>query len=154
MNHLHIINRHHLFPFRTFMSCQPLSYRHNTPPFQTTLIVLSLVSPHGMHSTCHYFVHVTMGKRTLLFIGTNCKFNCKRRTQNNGHLSCCNNTSLISVLTCLHLYIFFFVQPIFYFFIRTCLRATSHTSQEPWPWNCESPKESVQRQFQVTPKIM
>ena len=43
MNHLHIINRHHLFPFRTFMSCQPLSYRHNTPPFQTTLIVLSLV---------------------------------------------------------------------------------------------------------------
>ena len=24
-------------------------------------------------------------------------------------------------------------------------RATSHTSQEPWPWNCESPKESVQK---------
>ena len=23
--------------------------------------------------------------------------------------------------------------------------ATSHASQEPWPWNCESPKESVQR---------
>jgi hypothetical protein len=30
------------------------------------------------------------------------------------------------------------------------LRATSHTSQEPWPWNCESPKESVQRPSQVT----
>jgi hypothetical protein len=25
----------------------------------------------------------------------------------------------------------------------TLTRATSHTSQEPWPWNCESPKESV-----------
>jgi hypothetical protein len=25
------------------------------------------------------------------------------------------------------------------------VRATSHTSQEPWPWNCESPKQSVQR---------
>jgi hypothetical protein len=22
------------------------------------------------------------------------------------------------------------------------VRATSHTSQEPWPWNCESPKEN------------
>ena len=25
------------------------------------------------------------------------------------------------------------------------VRATSHTSQEPWPWNCESLKASVQR---------
>ena len=25
------------------------------------------------------------------------------------------------------------------------LEATSHTSQELWPWDCESPKESVQR---------
>ena len=24
-------------------------------------------------------------------------------------------------------------------------KVTSHTSREPWPWNCESPKESVQR---------
>ena len=30
----------------------------------------------------------------------------------------------------------------------TSLRATSHMSQEPWPWNCESPKESVQRPSQ------
>jgi hypothetical protein len=34
------------------------------------------------------------------------------------------------------------------------LGATSHTSQEPWPWNCESPKESVQRPSQDTSKIM
>ena len=34
------------------------------------------------------------------------------------------------------------------------LRATSHTSQEPWPWNCESPKESVQRPSQHTSKLM
>ena len=26
----------------------------------------------------------------------------------------------------------------------TPVRATSHMSQEPWPWNCKSPKESVQ----------
>ena len=25
------------------------------------------------------------------------------------------------------------------------MRATSHTSQEPWPWNFESPKETVQK---------
>jgi hypothetical protein len=25
------------------------------------------------------------------------------------------------------------------------LRATSHTSQEPWPWNCESPKEKCSK---------
>ena len=24
-------------------------------------------------------------------------------------------------------------------------RPTSHTSREPWPWNCESPRESVQK---------
>ena len=24
---------------------------------------------------------------------------------------------------------------------------TSYTTQEPWPWNCESPKESAQRDF-------
>jgi hypothetical protein len=34
------------------------------------------------------------------------------------------------------------------------LRATWHTSQEPWPWNCESPKESVQRPSQHTSKII
>ena len=34
------------------------------------------------------------------------------------------------------------------------LRATSHTSQEPWPWKSESPKESVQRLSQVTSKTM
>jgi hypothetical protein len=33
-------------------------------------------------------------------------------------------------------------------------RATSHTSQEPWPWDCESPKGSVQRPSQHTSKIM
>ena len=31
-------------------------------------------------------------------------------------------------------------------------RATSHMSQEPWPWNCESPKESVQRSSKTPPK--
>ena len=35
-----------------------------------------------------------------------------------------------------------------------CLRATSHTSQEPWPWKCESPKKSVQRLSQDTSNIM
>ena len=34
------------------------------------------------------------------------------------------------------------------------LRATSHTCQELWPWNCESPKESVQKQSQHTSKLM
>ena len=34
------------------------------------------------------------------------------------------------------------------------LRATSHTSQEPWPWNCESWNESVQRPSQHASKIM
>ena len=29
-----------------------------------------------------------------------------------------------------------------------------HTSQELWPWNCESPKESVQKSSQPTSKIM
>ena len=33
------------------------------------------------------------------------------------------------------------------------LRATSHTSYEPWPWNCDNPKESVQRPSQRTSKI-
>ena len=33
------------------------------------------------------------------------------------------------------------------------IRATSHTSQEPWPWNYESPKESAQRPFQGPSKI-
>ena len=28
------------------------------------------------------------------------------------------------------------------------LRATSHTSHDLWPWNCESPKESVKRSSQ------
>ena len=28
------------------------------------------------------------------------------------------------------------------------LRATSHTGEEPWPWNCESPKEIIQRPSQ------
>ena len=37
---------------------------------------------------------------------------------------------------------------------RGRVRATSHMSQEPWPWNCESPKESVQRLSQDTSKIM
>ena len=32
--------------------------------------------------------------------------------------------------------------------------ATSHTCQEPWPCNCERPKEIVQRHSQHTPKIM
>jgi hypothetical protein len=30
----------------------------------------------------------------------------------------------------------------------TWIKATSHMSQEPWPWNCESPKESGQRPSQ------
>ena len=34
------------------------------------------------------------------------------------------------------------------------LTATSHLSQEPWPYNCESPKESAQRPSQDTSKIM
>ena len=34
------------------------------------------------------------------------------------------------------------------------LRATSHMSQEPWPWNCKSPKESARRPSQDTSKIM
>ena len=34
------------------------------------------------------------------------------------------------------------------------LRATSHTNQEPWPWNCESAKDSVPRPSQLTSKIM
>ena len=29
------------------------------------------------------------------------------------------------------------------------IRATSHMSQEPWPWNCESPIESIQRPSQI-----
>jgi hypothetical protein len=33
-------------------------------------------------------------------------------------------------------------------------RAGSRTSQERWPWNCESPKESVQRPSQDTSNIM
>ena len=33
-------------------------------------------------------------------------------------------------------------------------RATSHMSQELWPWNYESPRESVQRPSQDTSKIM
>ena len=32
------------------------------------------------------------------------------------------------------------------------MKATSHMSQEPWPWNCESPKESVQRPSNTPPK--
>ena len=36
----------------------------------------------------------------------------------------------------------------------TILRATSHISQEPWPCNCESLKESVQRPSQHTSNIM
>ena len=34
------------------------------------------------------------------------------------------------------------------------LRTTSHMSQELWPWNYESPKESVQRLSQGTSKTM
>ena len=34
------------------------------------------------------------------------------------------------------------------------LRATSHTSQEPWPENYEGPKESVQRPTQDTSKTI
>ena len=34
------------------------------------------------------------------------------------------------------------------------LRATSHTSQNPWWWNCESSKECVQRPSQDTLKII
>ena len=34
------------------------------------------------------------------------------------------------------------------------IRATSQTNWEPWPWNCEGPKESVQRLSQNTSKIM
>ena len=37
---------------------------------------------------------------------------------------------------------------------KLALRGTSHTSQEPWPWNCESPNESVQGASQDTSKIM
>ena len=33
-------------------------------------------------------------------------------------------------------------------------RATSHTRQDLWPWNCESPKKVVQRPSQDTSKIM
>ena len=32
-------------------------------------------------------------------------------------------------------------------------QVTSHTSQEPWPWNYESPKESIQRPSQHIPQI-
>jgi hypothetical protein len=38
--------------------------------------------------------------------------------------------------------------------LETSLRATPHTSQEPWPWNCESPQESVQRPSQDTSNIL
>ena len=38
--------------------------------------------------------------------------------------------------------------------IRERVKTTSHTSQEPWPWDCESPKESVQMPSQDTSKIM
>ena len=38
--------------------------------------------------------------------------------------------------------------------ICNLLRPTSHTSQEPWPRNCKSPKESVQRPSHYTSKIM
>ena len=34
------------------------------------------------------------------------------------------------------------------------IRATSHTSQELWPQNCEPPKENVQRPSQHTSRIM
>ena len=33
---------------------------------------------------------------------------------------------------------------------KVALKATSHTSQEPWPWHCESPKQSVPRPSQHT----
>ena len=38
--------------------------------------------------------------------------------------------------------------------IGTGLMATSHMRQEPWPWNCESPIERVQRPSQHTANIM
>ena len=34
------------------------------------------------------------------------------------------------------------------------VRATCNKSQEPWPWNCESPKESAQRSPQRTSTTM
>ena len=43
-----------------------------------------------------------------------------------------------------------------YYYYKAWLevRATSHTSQEPWSWKRESPKESVQRPSQDTSKVM
>ena len=41
-----------------------------------------------------------------------------------------------------------------WFPVTGTLRATSHTSQEPWPWHSESPKESVQKPSQHTPNIV
>ena len=32
------------------------------------------------------------------------------------------------------------------------LRATSHTSQEPWPWKCESPKKVSKGSAKIPPK--
>ena len=38
--------------------------------------------------------------------------------------------------------------------MQMIFRATSHMRQEPWPWNCESPKEIVQRPSQGTSNII
>ena len=36
--------------------------------------------------------------------------------------------------------------------VLSWIRGSFHTSQEPWPWSCESPNESVQRLSQRHPK--
>ena len=33
-----------------------------------------------------------------------------------------------------------------------CLRTTSHMSQDPWPWNCKSPKEVCKSRPKTLPK--
>jgi hypothetical protein len=61
------------------------------------------------------------------------------------------------ILRSLRCAIFFDVGPLAWPMRRKMwrqFRATSHTSQEPWPWNCESLKESVQRLSQHTSKLM
>ena len=45
-------------------------------------------------------------------------------------------------------------KPIELVILNTIFRATSHMSQEPQPWNCESHQKSVQRPSQYTSKIM
>ena len=36
--------------------------------------------------------------------------------------------------------------------LNVIFRATSHTSQEPWPWNCESPNKSIEKPSKLQTK--